>query len=114
MSSYMFEGTILSSITIPSTITTMGQLPFALCLTLTYINLVSGLSIIGREFLYSFDPFNYFSMMITMITVPSTITRFGFHINILILIMINILTLIYYCIINNLCIIIYYYLTICQ
>ena len=67
---YAFQGTHLTSVTIPGTVASIGRWAFYNCTGLTSVTLSSGLTNIGD---YAF----YGCSGLTSVTIPATITSFG-------------------------------------
>jgi hypothetical protein len=68
--SYVFSGTSLTSVTIPASVTNIGEGAFEQCEELTTITMPNGLTSIGA------DAFEYCSSLIS-VTIPASVTNIG-------------------------------------
>ena len=77
MGNYMFSmfglPTVLSSVTIPSTITSIGYSVFSTCSSISQVTFVNGLTVIG-SLMFQMNPL-YASFKV--VTIPSTVTTIG-------------------------------------
>lgn len=72
----IFSSTVLSEITIPSSITSMGTSIFKCCSYVSILVLNDGLTVLGKD-MFDMSNFNKNPTLLSKVTIPSTITNIG-------------------------------------
>lgn len=74
-----FHNNALLKVTIPSTVTSIGNAAFGYCPSLSQITLINGLTVIGQQMFISADGGDFNPSNITSIEIPSTVTTIGYR-----------------------------------